>query len=451
MKAFVGILLVMFATGVGLLTYIAAGGKVADIVGPEIAEMIPFDLAGGDDTGQAGTGLPVPEVTTGLSIEPDGDSAQSGSQQQSTQPQAQASADRPSAALQAPQSGDQQAAGISEPMTTAAGSQSIAETPSDGPFRLSLPLDCEYGKSCFIQFYPDHGGKAEGGAPFSDYRCGTLSFKGHRGVDFRLPSYRDMERGVDVVASAPGTVLAVRDGMPDAHYGLFGPEGMKGRALGNTIILEHRDGYRTYYGHLRRGSIRVEKGQQVARGEPIAQVGMSGQTIMPNVHLHVTKDKKIIDPFTGDPYQTQCGTSTAKTLWLPIVAADLGYSRTLILRLGFTSREMTKPAAEYDLIEYEKISKRAKQLWFNAYIAGIHAGDGYSIEILGPDGSVFFRGLDSFVEDASNQLITMGGEPRDEPLAPGVYIANFKYFKAAEQDGAEPEVLFDVERRVEVR
>ena len=39
MKAFVGILLVTFATGVGLLTYIAAGGRVADLVGEEIAAM----------------------------------------------------------------------------------------------------------------------------------------------------------------------------------------------------------------------------------------------------------------------------------------------------------------------------------------------------------------------------------------------------------------------------
>ena len=77
------------------------------------------------------------------------------------------------------------------------------------PFRM--PLNCEYGKTCFIQNYVDH----DPGPGRADFRCGRLSYDGHHGTDFRLRDEVDMERGVYVAAAAPGVVKAIRDGMAD--------------------------------------------------------------------------------------------------------------------------------------------------------------------------------------------------------------------------------------------
>lgn len=46
---------------------------------------------------------------------------------------------------------------------------------------LSLPLDCKFGETCFIQQYFDHD-PTQGA---KDYRCGPMAYDGHDGVDLR--------------------------------------------------------------------------------------------------------------------------------------------------------------------------------------------------------------------------------------------------------------------------
>lgn len=57
-----------------------------------------------------------------------------------------------------------------------------------------------------------------------------------------------------------------------------------GGATGNLIVLRHANGERTAYGHLKSGSVKVDEGDSVARGQVIAQVGDTGDS--PAVHLH---------------------------------------------------------------------------------------------------------------------------------------------------------------------
>src|SRR5262249_35663984 len=49
-------------------------------------------------------------------------------------------------------------------------------------FELGLPIDCEVGRSCVIQNYVDHDPSPNA----RDYQCGTLTYDGHNGTDFRL-------------------------------------------------------------------------------------------------------------------------------------------------------------------------------------------------------------------------------------------------------------------------
>lgn len=72
---------------------------------------------------------------------------------------------------------------------------------------LHLPVDCIIGENCFIQNYFDH--KAEAGA-VRDYTCGNMSYDGHNGTDFRVPTYADLQQGIAVLAAADGTVKAVQ-------------------------------------------------------------------------------------------------------------------------------------------------------------------------------------------------------------------------------------------------
>ena len=79
--------------------------------------------------------------------------------------------------------------------------------------RLQLPVACVIGSTCFVQHYVD-----EDLSPNSrDYQCGTLTYDGHDGTDFRVPSLAAQKAGVSVLAAARGRVLRVRWPRGAAH------------------------------------------------------------------------------------------------------------------------------------------------------------------------------------------------------------------------------------------
>src|SRR5690606_31994662 len=87
----------------------------------------------------------------------------------------------------------------------------LLAAPAANGQELASPVACRLGVSCFIQQLPDMTAGPEAADPF----CGTATYDGHNGTDFRVLSMRDMEGGTDVLAMAAGTVVRTRDGMPD--------------------------------------------------------------------------------------------------------------------------------------------------------------------------------------------------------------------------------------------
>ncbi len=103
------------------------------------------------------------------------------------------------------------------------------------------------------------------------------------------------------VVHAPGSaeVIAASDGWPDrmhlhlirdATSMLFSrpqlePEDIRAYA-GNYLILRVDTVY-VFLAHLRSGSLAVAAGDTVVSGQPLAQVGNSGQTLEPHLHLEV--------------------------------------------------------------------------------------------------------------------------------------------------------------------
>jgi murein DD-endopeptidase MepM/ murein hydrolase activator NlpD len=93
--------------------------------------------------------------------------------------------------------------------------------------------------------------------------------------------------GRDVLAVADAPVVAVIDGLPDQPPGKM-PSGIAiEEADGNSIVLDLGGGRYALYAHLRAGSITVKPGDPVKRGQAIARVGNSGNTLAPHLHFHV--------------------------------------------------------------------------------------------------------------------------------------------------------------------
>ena len=68
-----------------------------------------------------------------------------------------------------------------------------------------------------------------------------------------------------------------------------------GWVLGNHVIIEHEGeesgGCYSLYAHLRQGSLRVGVGQWVEEGQQLAQVGSTGNSSMPHLHIHLDRPR----------------------------------------------------------------------------------------------------------------------------------------------------------------
>ncbi|WP_047996939.1 M23 family metallopeptidase [Puniceibacterium sp. IMCC21224] len=281
---------------------------------------------------------------------------------------------------------------------------SAAPTAAEAPF-LSLPLDCTLGQTCFIEDYVD----ADPGIAQHDYTCGLKSRDGHRGTDIALLSDDAMDRGTAVLAAADGVVEAVRDGVPDRPYSAEIAAEIAGQECGNAVRILHPNGYQTLYCHMKRSSLAVQQGQQVTTGTPIGQVGMSGQSNFPHVHITVLKDGKVVDPFAPEVpagIEPACGTGSG-TLWFdpPI------YGRTGLFTASFTTsmprlthvqsgaarRDSARP--DHDLI-----------LYGFAFFA--ETGDEMQLTATGPDGAVFTHRLT--IDRGQSQLFRAFGRHAPE-------------------------------------
>lgn len=94
----------------------------------------------------------------------------------------------------------------------------------------------------------------------------------HNGLDFSARS------GVSVYSTAPGKVVYA---------------GWRGR-FGRFIEIDHGNGIRTRYAHLRK--IMVRKGDTVANRDKIGLLGSSGRSTGPHVHYEVLFNRKAVDP-----------------------------------------------------------------------------------------------------------------------------------------------------------
>jgi len=258
-----------------------------------------------------------------------------------------------------------------------------AKADAGGAPRLSLPIACEPGRTCFIQNYVD----VDPSPGVRDYACGGATYEAHTGTDFRLDSAAQSEQGVAVLASADGTVKGTRDGMADMFVSQAGKEGLKGRECGNGVVIDHGDGWETQYCHMRQRSIAVKTGDIVARGQRLGDVGFSGMAEFAHVHLSVRHDGETIDPFSGRGRDGTCAVDPREVrgLWDEAATAALHYFGGQVLAASFTAQVPVLGELERDHAGTEPV-KTDEQLIFFARLLNLRAGDRIRLSVKGPAG-----------------------------------------------------------------
>jgi hypothetical protein len=89
--------------------------------------------------------------------------------------------------------------------------------------------------------------------------------------------------GQPVLAPADGTVVSVSDDLADEPVGNIGQV----PSVGNAIVLDIGAGRYVALEHLQKGSALVRPGQSVTRGQRIAAVGDTGNSLTPHLHMQI--------------------------------------------------------------------------------------------------------------------------------------------------------------------
>lgn len=166
------------------------------------------------------------------------------------------------------------------------GSTVVAHLRSQESLDLSFPL-------AGGTYYVLQGGNSAATNPFHALSGSKLALDivrlnsfGNRAKGIAPRALDDYEIFGDWVYSpCAGTVLAVRDNLPDHAPGEADAE----HPEGNFIVVKCA-GREILMAHLKQGSVTVAAGEEVWLGQPLGRVGNSGNTLEPHLHIEAREN-----------------------------------------------------------------------------------------------------------------------------------------------------------------
>lgn len=112
------------------------------------------------------------------------------------------------------------------------------------------------------------------------------SMFGDRINPFSHEAGMEFHNGIDIATRTGTPIRAVREGM------VFQAGWRDG--YGNTIIIQHHDGYTSMYAHCLK--IFVKRGDWVDKGDIISSVGSTGRSTGPHLHYTIIRHGQTINP-----------------------------------------------------------------------------------------------------------------------------------------------------------
>ena len=283
--------------------------------------------------------------------------------------------------------------------------------------QFHLPIACTPGEDCWVLNYVDMGPDDQKAA---DYTCGLRTYDGHKGTDIAIRDLAVMNSGVDVLAARSGTVKKIRDGEPDRFPTPEELQAVKDarRECGNAVLIDHGNALQTIYCHLKNGSITVRPGDPVDNGDKIGEVGLSGYTQFPHIHLGILWEGGVMDPFTGLINMESCG-DFRRTLWHPDVT--MTYHPVALYHAGFDSKAPDLDDIDQGHTGPESVSPSVPALTFWSSILGVVEGDRIVMNIRDPDGKIFAKRTIVQPKSRARQFYYTGRKLSSSSLKPGSY------------------------------
>jgi murein DD-endopeptidase MepM/ murein hydrolase activator NlpD len=262
----------------------------------------------------------------------------------------------------------------SSPVVAKSGPQAQKDTSSRGPapscnaadltFTV-WPLDGANGKAWMINNYLDLNSNPTATRDYQNANGSeACTYDGHTGIDIDLPSFREMDNGTAIVrAAAPGTVEDVREDQFDRNTSCTGSW--------NFVRIQHANGYDSIYGHLKKNSVMVKKGDVVIAGQAIGIAGSSGCSTAPHLHFEVRDCAgAAVEPF-------QLGMWSAP----PTYSAPSDVLDVMLRKGNITTPQVKDPAPDPVLF------KPGETLGIGLSMCG-KAGDEVKMSLLNPAGAI---------------------------------------------------------------
>ena len=147
---------------------------------------------------------------------------------------------------------------------------------------LSAPADAKPAPSPAILVIKDNNFKITGkltsafGPALDPFNKGAT--RNHLGVDFGAPL------GTPIYAPANGVIIEAAEVFE------------RSPSYGTVVIFQTAGGVQTMLAHL--DSFDVKPGQQISKGQKIAEIGSSGKSTGPHVHIETRRQGKLVDPMS---------------------------------------------------------------------------------------------------------------------------------------------------------
>ena len=225
-----------------------------------------------------------------------------------------------------------------------------------------------------------------------DYECGIRTYDNHGGTDISLWPFNwsgTANNQVEVVAAAPGIVVNANDQWPNNVCDTL-------NIFQNVVVILHDDDSRTWYGHLKKGSVDLQIGDVVEAGDFIGYIGSSGAPNGPHLHFHVFDPQgNRIDPFSGD-----CNAAISSSLW----ENQIPYWESTVNAVLTHSAAPVFPNCNYESVSLIESSvatcfPKGSDIYFASYYNSVESTKKFDNTIRRPDGTIFLQWDQTFQKD----------------------------------------------------